>query len=231
VIHIVIAGHKTVASALGSAVSQSIKAKVWAVCCGSEITAIDRGEEAFIWFRKEKTGAAQNYFQLLNQYVFPEARPEDIVCFIDGDDRLNGTHALEPVLKTYTDPNVLLTYGSYKRKSNGKVFGVQYRSKEMPRTSFWRATHLKTIRVMLIRLLKAEDMKDDNGNWLNTCSDLAIMFPMIEKAGLERTAFIPQVIYEYNDENPENDYKVNPVEQMNTALWLRKKSIHQRILW
>jgi hypothetical protein len=40
---------------------------------------------------------------------------------------------------------------------------------------------------------------------------------MIETAKPEKVVCIPEVVYHYNDANPLNDYKVNPVEQNKTA--------------
>jgi hypothetical protein len=231
-IHIVIAGVYPIAHALGSAMSQNCNPKVYGVSCGSEQNGVDtHDKDVLIWFRKEKIGAAQNYWQLIEQCVLPQARDEDIIAFLDGDDRLVSTTALEPVLKAYQDREVMITHGSYRKKS-GNVFrfGGAYRSNDVFREEIWRATHLKTVRVKLWKHLPEYCMKEQDGvTWLKTCSDLAIMFPLLEMAGHDRIKYIQQEIYEYNDENPDNDHKIHGDQQALTETWLRQQPRFQRL--
>ncbi len=230
-IHIVIAGVYPVGYAIGSAVAQNCNPKVYAVSCEALVNAVDtHDKDVLIWFRKEKTGAAQNYWQLIKQYVLPQARDEDIIAFLDGDDRLISTTALEPVLKAYQDREVMITHGSYRKKSgNVYRFGGGYRSKDVFREAIWRATHLKTVRVKLWKHLEEGCMKGQGGSWLHVCSDLAMMFPLLEMAGHDRIRYIQQEIYEYNDENPNNDHKINGAEQALTETWLRQRPKYQRL--
>jgi hypothetical protein len=66
-------------------------------------------------------------------------------------------------------------------------------------------------------------------NWLETCSDLAMMFPLLEMAGHDRIKYIQQEIYEYNDENPVNDHKLRGAQQALTETWLRQQPRFQRL--
>jgi hypothetical protein len=230
-IHIVISGVYPIGHAIGSAMSQNCHPKIYGVSCGADVTAIDaHDKDVLIWFRKEKTGAAQNYWQLIKQYVLPQTKDDDILCFLDGDDRLMNTTALEPVLKAYQDKEIMITHGSYRKKS-GNVFrfGGAYRSSDAFRETIWRATHLKTCRVKLWKHLPESCMKGQDGKWLKVCSDLAMMFPLLEMAGHDRIRYIQQEIYEYNDENPDNDHKINGVEQALTETWLRQQPRFERL--
>jgi hypothetical protein len=55
------------------------------------------------------------------------------------------------------------------------------------------------------------------------------MFPLMEMAGHSRMRFIKQVIYRYNDLNPDNDHKVRAQEQYETAKWLREQKPFERL--
>ena len=229
-IHVIISGIYPVAYAMGSAMSQNVNPKIWAVSCDAEVTGVDKLTDTLIWFRKEKTGAAQNYWQLIKQYMSQEAKDNDILCFLDGDDRLVNNNALEPIEKAYMDSTVMLTYGSYKKRS-GNVFrfGGAYRSNDAIRDTGWRATHLKTVRYKLWKHFPESCMKGPDGEWLKVCSDLAMMFPLYEMAGHDRTRHIDQEIYEYNDENPDNDHKIHGADQALMETWLRKQPRFERL--
>ena len=154
----------------------------------------------------------------------------DVVAILDGDDELNGNHALEPVVAAYRNDGTWVTHGSYEKLSGDKrTFNGPYRPKALVRKSPWRASHLKTFRYGLFKHLSESVFKGPDGEWLKVCSDTALMFALIELAGLDRTRWIKQVIYRYNDQNPENDHKVRPIEQQVVAEWLRKQTPYTRL--
>lgn len=168
--------------------------------------------------------AARNIWESLNQ-TFKGGDDDDVIALLDGDDELKGVHALDPIMAAYRNPDTWLTYGSYEYMSNGQrgSFNGPYMRPNV-RQRRWHATHLKTFRWGLWKHLPESALKGPDGNWLQVCSDTAIMFPLIEMAGLQRTRYIKQVIYRYNDENPLNDHKVRGAEQLSVDKWIRSQT-------
>ena len=61
---------------------------------------------------------------------------------------------------------------------------------------------MRTFRVALWREFERRDpehkyLKDENGEYFRGATDRALMYPMLEMAGYERTAFIMEFIYTY----------------------------------
>jgi hypothetical protein len=59
--------------------------------------------------------------------------------------------------------------------------------------------------------------KDSDGNWLRAGGDTSIFYSLIEYADPDKVKCVPHIVYNYNDINPINDYKVNALEQTTTA--------------
>ena len=153
--------------------------------------------------------------------------PDDVVVQIDGDDWLARSDALEIVAHLYEDPEVWLTYGSFL-DTNGSNFGIDgpYAPNEDIRTSPWRCSHLKTFRAGLFQCIDPEDLRWPGREFTARAVDSAIMFPMFEMAGWERTRWVKEVIYTYNWENC--TYVTNPELKSDgvTAAWFFMSKPH-----
>ena len=83
-------------------------------------------------------------------------------------------------------------------------------------------THLRTFKSRLM-----QNHLSWNGNyafrnpetleWLKAGGDTAIFYTMIEAADPDKVVCVSDIVYNYNDLNPLNDYKVNSDEQTKTA--------------
>jgi glycosyltransferase involved in cell wall biosynthesis len=118
---------------------------------------------------------------------------EDVCALLDGDDWLATDTALETVANLYAaKPELLVTYGSFINADGRPGFAAPYQRGEILRRVQFRATHLKTFRASIFRKVRPEDLE------LEHARDHALMFPLLEMAGSERAAFVPQIIYVYN---------------------------------
>ena len=125
--------------------------------------------------------------------------PDDcVVALVDGDDWLLHSRALRIVADVYeAKPETLVCYGQFRSYTLG--FECSAYPGDEYRLEPWRASHLKTFRAGLFNRIAHPDLCDENGQWLRYADDLAMMFPMLEMAGPERTVFQPQPIYFYNN--------------------------------
>lgn len=170
---------------------------------------------------------------------------QNIIVTIDGDDYLPDRNVLTYLDKVYTE-DVWMTYGSFvpeshKYKNTCQPFdhimapcdaGYLVKNSVTPATyrksPFWVTSHLRTFRKELWDRIKAEDLRDTDGEYYKTAWDLAFMYPMIEMAD-RHCKFIPHVLYVYNDLNPICDGTIRAMEQLRTAERIKAKKEYDRI--
>ena len=118
----------------------------------------------------------------------------------------------------------MCTYGSYRYTSNGDR---GKNCKEYPkgvkvREHKWLASHLKTFKAGVVKHIPSDCFKH-KGHWGKAASDLALMFAVIERVGLDRTAFIDRTIYGYRD-NSGNSVK-RKTQKLYRDIWKAKKPL------
>jgi glycosyltransferase involved in cell wall biosynthesis len=131
---------------------------------------------------------------------------EDIVVELDGDDWLNLPNVLGEIEKTYQDPSVWITNGSFMYSNGMKGFSAKCNPKTIRRDAF-RFSHLRTWKAFLWKNIPLEEFKETNGEYFKSGADVAYTFPLLELAGEENYKFIPNVLYVYNGDSPYNDHK------------------------
>jgi len=147
---------------------------------------------------------------------------EDVVAVVDLDDWLPN-NALSTVRKVYDKhPNCLVTYGSYIKVSKGRKTKI---SKPYPvgadvRKHKFHASHLKTIKWKVLKNLPVDCLKDKNGNWLQAASDVAMIIPCMEMAGLENCYHVSTPTYYWRDNTP---HKTNRALQIKCEKIVRAK--------
>ena len=150
--------------------------------------------------------------------------PEDVLVWVDGDDRLAHANVLERLLYHYRD-DTKLTYGQYRSEpfsptcsparpypsevvaSNGyRMFGLS--------GGGLLFNHLRTAKFELFSQLEELDFKDHEGNWFKSAADAAVMIPCMELAD-GRLKCLEEILYVYNSENPQSDWRIQP-KQVNS---------------
>ena len=163
---------------------------------GSEKTAYKYTDKRIrVHVNKKHTGVAAN---LWNGIMLAAPEVEDVIAILDADDELY-ENALKTVAKVYDKGKVLATYGSYYRpdlKRRTKI-SKSYDKKKSVRKQPWRGSHLKTFKARLIQYLPKEYLKDSKGKWYMASSDIALMIPILELAGLDRTKHVYKCIYKW----------------------------------
>jgi len=158
----------------------------------------------------------------------------DIIAIIDGDDMLNIPKALEIVKKTYKRTDCLITYGSFITHDGllnprvGKRHEQRVIDQNLYRKVPWISTHLKTFKYKLYAKINQLDFRNSKGVYWNTCSDLALMFPMLEMAG-DRQEAITDPIYRYSYNLPTSDGILRRDEQVRDDKILRNMQPYSRI--
>ena len=147
-----------------------------------------------------RLGPTGNIFNALNTIDIAD---DDIVVWVDGDDSLFGEYALQMLNYHYND-DILLTYGQYIDSFGNVGFCSNYSIKEFEnvRLADWKASHLKTFKMKLFRMLiqldpVGQSFKNDENVFFDATSDMAFMIPLMELATYDQVRFISNIIYCY----------------------------------
>lgn len=162
------------------------------------------------------------------------AKPGSIIVSIDGDDWLKNSQVLKKLNDVYNSGEVWMTYGTYEEFPYRSVSNIYrpYPDEIIQSNSFkeyqWLASHLRTWRRELLLKVGVENFKKEDGDWLDTAGDQAIMLPMLELSR-ERSRYVSDVMYVYNVANTSRDGALNEARQIELANYVRSKSKLERL--
>ncbi len=168
---------------------------------------------------KERRGALANHFKAVHM-----CENHEIIVTLDGDDWFAHERVLDRVNEAYNDSDVWLTYGQheiYPTNERGKCRKMRkavithnaYREYE------WITSALRTFYAGLFKRIKLQDLLYE-GDFFAVSGDLAFMYPMLEMAA-GRISFIDEILYIYNCETPDNDFKERLIMQLHAEHVIR----------
>lgn len=156
---------------------------------------------------------------------------DEVICLLDGDDWLASNDVLSYLNNLYENNiGLLMTYGSFVSESGAhNGFCKQIRSTENYRKEEWVTSHLRTFKHGLWKRIDIADLKDSSGKFYSTAWDMAIMYPLIEMSDVQRIKFVEKILYVYNDNNPNNDFRKNVMKQISMANEIKSKPRYRRL--
>ena len=170
----------------------------------------------------ENCGAVKNQVAAFRQINDPEA----IVMIIDGDDTLVNDNNIFNYYNSVYDGSTEFTYGSCWSVVDNIPLISQLYPESVKQSRSYRQhhfnwilpyTHLRTFKQRLINGIPDSAFQDDNGNWYRAGGDGSTFYNLIEAADPGKVKCLQEIVYNYNDASPLNDYKVNGDEQNRTA--------------
>lgn len=165
-------------------------------------------------------GAVYNHINTIR-----DLNDDDIVILLDGDDWLTNSPDIFQYYNRIHENNDF-TYGScWSVVDNIPLVSQPYPSQVKANKSYrehmfnWYApyTHLRTLKAKLIKYEDDSVFMDKEKNWFKAGGDLATFYQAIENCDSDRIYCSADVVYQYNDAHPHNDYKINGEEQTKTA--------------
>jgi len=175
-----------------------------------------------------RRGAVRNQVDAIRSITDPNT----IVMILDGDDSLVNNNSVFAYYNSVYDGTTEFTYGScWSMVDNIPLISQPY-PEHIKQAKAYRThhfnwilpyTHLRTFKARLIKNVSDSDFQDNNGNWYRAGGDGAVFYSLIEAADPDKVKCLSEVVYNYNDINPLNDYKVNGTEQNTTARDIVKK--------
>lgn len=181
---------------------------------------------------KENVGAVANHFDTLKQLV-----TEQVVILLDGDDSLVNDPNIFHMYNNLYHEGAEFTYGScWSMADNIPLIAQEYPPEVKANKTYrdykfnWNMpyTHLRTFNSSLVNNLTREDLQI-NGEWPRAGGDNALFYYLLDKADPEKVICVTDIVYNYNDLNPINDYKVNAAEQNKTAKMIIGEQIGEQI--
>ena len=164
-------------------------------------------EHKFILIRNNK-----QKFQTYNRYMaYMSCCPEEVCIALDGDDWLAHNNVLNVLNQEYKSNDLLVSYGHFAYYDNGKMTFIsgkyEFPQSVIDNNSYrqhgWITQHLRTFKAEVIQKIPIEQLKDQHGNWLSRCSDMAEMFWVLENSN-GRHKNIGSLLCVYNKDNSIN---------------------------
>jgi glycosyltransferase involved in cell wall biosynthesis len=154
-----------------------------------------------------------------------EVNDDSIIMLLDGDDSLvNRPDILTYYNKIHQDYD--FTYGSsWSMVDNIPLISQPYPPNVKETKSYknykfnWIVpyTHLRTMKAFLLKKEPDSVFQDRDGNWFKAGGDLSTFYTALKNCDPNRVFVVPDIVYNYNDASPLNDYKVNKEEQDRTV--------------
>ena len=165
---------------------------------------------------EQRKGALANHYKAVHM-----CKDDEIIVNLDGDDWLKHNYVFAYINAIYKNPQVWMTYGSYMNYPSGKRGEC---SKKLPKSIIryhayreytYITSHLRTFYAGLFKKIKLADLMYQ-GQFIPVACDMAFMVPMLEMAA-GRIKFIDEVLYVYNQANPENHFRKRVFLQLKMA--------------
>jgi glycosyltransferase involved in cell wall biosynthesis len=197
----------------------------------SAIAALpDRIRHGFTLTKNSKSvGALSNQCRAIEYFT-----EEEVVVLIDGDDRLaNDPHIFSRLNRLYKNGG-RFTYGSsWSDADNIPLIAQAYPPNVLKERTYrdykfaWNVpyTHLRTFEASLYHRCDKSLLTDESGAFHRAGGDTALFYALMDVVEPDGIRVVRDILYHYNDMNPENDYKINSEEQTRTA----NKAMSQRI--
>lgn len=176
------------------------------------LDALDIVDPRFTLIRNgRRVGAIGNQVRAIDEYC----RPDDIVVYVDGDDRLACDDALSHINDFFNATRCWVMYGQYtdSRGRHGCCEPITEQSGGVldAVADMHFPMHVRAHRAGLIGRLREIDpaltrLRDDDGEFLDAIADMAMMHAVMQLAGLDRIRYNDRVLYEYNSGNPASHY-------------------------
>lgn len=180
--------------------------------------------------RAERMGAVLNQWDAIHLGC---DSPDDVVVWVDGDDRLARPDTFE-ILNRYYDAGALVTYGSYKPDPPSATCAParQYPERVVRRNLYRRCperhayNHLRTASFSLIQQMSEDDCKDDRGEWFTSTPDAVFMFPLLELAR-GAVSFVPETLLIYSSDMAHAEWRDHPerVDYVNRTVLARPPKV------
>jgi glycosyltransferase involved in cell wall biosynthesis len=138
---------------------------------------------------------------------------DSIIGVVDGDDYLIDSDAVSKIEKIYKEKDLWMVWAQHKKND-----GQPGESKKLPNDNiiyqsrqYWSVSHFRTSLSFLFHKLNSNDLLDPfvPNSYFTYCGDAAYLFPFCEMCGNEKSYFLDEILYHYNNTLPSNEHNKN----------------------
>ena len=183
----------------------------------------DNVQNKIVLLKNDKNqGAIFNQLESIERHVDTDT----VVMLLDGDDWLVNNNTIFHYYNDLYNQGYEFTYGSmWSVVDNIPLVSQPYplhvrQSKTYRDWLFnWKIpyTHLRTCDSKYFKTLDKNKFKDSAGNWMKSGADNPLFYELIEQVPAEKIFCNSEIVCNYNDANPLNDYKIRGEEQNSNA--------------
>jgi glycosyltransferase involved in cell wall biosynthesis len=172
-------------------------------------TRID-GKDILFIRNKEKLYPGGNTYDSVIKWV---SNSSSVIGVVDGDDELLSTAAVSEIYNVYIRKLKWLVWSQHQLKSVDTICDGGYSSVLPPdeiiysTRNYWAVSHFRTCKAWLFKKIDRCDLDDPFTAipFIKMASDAALLYPIIEMCGNNRSFFLDRVHYLYNDSLPTNE--------------------------
>lgn len=197
------------------------------------IRKYDTDERFTIFQNSENMGACFTRHKGLS-LVSHLIKDTDVIVHLDGDDWFAHNKTLS-IVHSYYKTGAEVTYGNWikatgKKNHKFRIFPQYVLNRGTFRKYPWTSTALRTFQYKLYRRIQIKDLQDSQGFWLKNCTDVAVMFPILEMADPNKIIAIQQEIYVYNNlRKNSTHHRFGEDAKKKLTEWIRNKPRYTRI--
>lgn len=172
---------------------------------------IETSDNRVYKYNQQRKGCVRNQLEVIDQYV----REDDIVMLLDGDDWLINNNTIFQYYNDLYDQGHDFTYGSmWSLADNIPLIAQDWKEN---RFYPWGIpyTHLRTMKGSIALDLVWDNYINEDGKWMMSGADNPMFRESIAIA--KNPIAVKEIVVNYNDLNPLNDYKIHGEEQNRNA--------------
>jgi GT2 family glycosyltransferase len=171
-------------------------------------------------------GAVFNHHQALTWCRDNGVGKDAIIMLLDGDDWLVNRNDVLSKFNLYFESHVQFSYGSCWSLADRIPLIAQEYPPHIKEQRAYRShqfnwivpyTHMRAFRFELFDSVDINLWKNKQGEWFRAGGDTAVFYSLLECADPNGVAVMQQVLVNYNDLNPINDYKIRNDQQLAAA--------------
>ena len=180
-----------------------------------------KSDKIILLHNDSNKGAIFNQLTTIKEFV----SSDDIVILLDGDDWLINNNTIFHYYNDIYDQEYEFTYGSmWSVADNIPLIAQEYPNDVKKNRTYrnhhfnWKIpyTHLRTCLGKHFHDLPEDSFMVD-GQWMKSGADNPLFYELIEKVDPEKIYCNREIVCNYNDMNPLNDYKIKRTEQNQNA--------------
>lgn len=169
-----------------------------------------------------------NIYDSVMNYV---DNPESIIGIVDGDDSLITSNAISKIFDIYETEGKWLVWSQH-----AKSFG-EGESKALPsddiiydNRNYWSVTHFRTSKIGLFYKLNPNDLMDPfvNDSYYTFAGDAAYLFPFCEMCGNDKSYFLNEKLYLYNNDLPTNEHNKSIENAVKYGTYIRNNGVRYK---